>query len=207
MSPGYDRARVARALAGDRGELDVLVALLAPIVQVRVARALARRRDGRGRDLKQEAEDLRQEVFLALFADDGRWLRAWDETRGMSLVNWVGLVAERQVGAILRTGKRSPFTETATESEELDRARGADETFETALASRQAVARLVDELPQRLTPSGQRLFQHLVVDGRSVEETCAAEGLSQGAVYTWKSRFVRLCRELLGSEPAKGDAS
>ena len=87
LSPGYDRARVARALAGDRGELDVLVALLAPIVQVRVARALARRRDGRGRDLKQEAEDLRQEVFLALFADDGRWLRAWDETRGMSLVN------------------------------------------------------------------------------------------------------------------------
>src|SRR5687768_1618744 len=83
-----------------------------------VARGLARRMvKARGRDLRQEVEDLTQEVFVALFADDARALRLWDPARGASLANFVGLLAEREVASILRSGRRSPWTEDPTASD------------------------------------------------------------------------------------------
>src|SRR5579883_2724873 len=101
-----------RALAGDRAAARELVVLLSPVVHARVARKLFRSGLARkqGRELRQEIEDFVQEVFVALFADGGRPLRAWDPTRGLSLLNFVGLISEHQVDAILRSGRRSPWS-------------------------------------------------------------------------------------------------
>lgn len=52
--------------------------------------------------------------MVSLFTDQGRALRAWDPARGLSLENFVGFVAERQIASILRTAKRSPWTEDPT---------------------------------------------------------------------------------------------
>ena len=91
---------VRRALAGDQGTLTRLVAVLTPVIQARVARTLLAHRSplASGRDLRQEVEDQIQEVFLALFARDGRVLRSWLSERGLSLENFVGRVAERMSG-------------------------------------------------------------------------------------------------------------
>ena len=123
MSSDDKAVLVAHALSGDPAALTRLVALLTPVIQARVARTLLARRFrlAAGRDVRQEVEDLSQEVFLALFARGGRVLRAWEPERGLSLENFVGLVAERQVLSFLRSSRRNPWPEeTAFAEDELD---------------------------------------------------------------------------------------
>ncbi|MFP5285083.1 MAG: hypothetical protein ACLGI9_05030, partial [Thermoanaerobaculia bacterium] len=149
---------VHRALAGDQTALTRLVAGLTPVVQARVARTLqARRRLGSGRDVRQEVEDLSQEVFLSLFARDAHILRSWQAERGLSLENFVGLVAQRQVVSFLRSGKRNPWKEDPTEMEELDvpaPALGPEEIT----ASREQLSLLLERLREKLTPLGYQIF-------------------------------------------------
>ncbi|HLL52268.1 MAG TPA: hypothetical protein VK447_01895 [Myxococcaceae bacterium] len=187
---------VERALSRDREALRSLVEVLTPVVQSRVARALLRRATAAaGRSIRQEVEDLTQEVFAALFAENGRALRAWDPTRGLSLINFAGYVAERQVASILRTARRSPWTEDPTLAEEMDRPADAPD-LELRLASRQALLALLDRLRQELSPLGLSLFDQLFVQQRSVAEVCEGTGMSRDAVYAWQSRLGRLARKL-----------
>lgn len=191
-----ERALVEGVLAGDEAAVRRLVHALLPVVQARVARALVRRRAGTGRDVRQEVEDLAQEVFAALFADGGRVLRAWDPARGMSLANFCGLVAEREAISILRSGRRSPWTEAATELEELEKDMAAAPDVELRVSSREQLAMLLDRLRETLSTRGLELFHRLLVDEESVESVCASTGMSADAVYAWKSRLGKLVRKL-----------
>jgi DNA-directed RNA polymerase specialized sigma24 family protein len=209
-----DGALVERALAGDAQAMSALVDRLLHTVQTRVGLVLLRRPvQTKGRSLRSETEDLTQEVFASLFDGRGKVLRDWRPERGLSLRGFVGLVAERQAAAILRTGKRSPFTEDPTSAETLGALGGAGEqrsaTFER-LESRDLLEALVDGLAERLSVQGFRLFELLYVEERSVEETCALAGLSADAVYAWRSRIGRLARELrqelLSERPPEGSS-
>lgn len=198
------RAEWQLALLGDEGALARLVHRLTPVVQARVARKLllARDRTGGSRDVRQEVEDLTQEIFLTLFADDGKVLRDWDPARGLSLANFVGLVAERQTVSILRSGRRSPWRDDPTLAVEMERIASPIET-ETATASREVLCRLFDRLTEELSPLGRRLFDLLLVQETPVAEAMLTTGLSADAVYAWRSRLRRLARNLLTelSEP------
>jgi len=201
-----DQQLVAKALAGDAAAVRALVGALQPVVQARVARTLLRRSGAaRGREVRQELEDLVQEVYLSLFADDGRVLRAWDPARGLSLANFVGLVAERQAIAVLRSGRRSPWTEDPTEEEALDRERRDTGGPEVRVESRELLERLLDRLKAELSPKGLWLFTLLFVRERTVPEVRAETGMSDAAVYAWRSRLAKLSRrlaaELTVSEP------
>lgn len=195
------------ALLGDEDSLARLVHRLTPVVQARVARKLllCRDRSGGSRDVRQEVEDLTQEIFLILFADDGKVLRGWDPSRGLSLANFVGLVAERQTVSILRSGRRSPWRDDPTLSDEMERIASPVET-ETVAASREVVGRLFDRLTEELSPLGRRLFDLLLIQETPVAEAILATGLSADAVYAWRSRLRRLARNLLAelSEPPPG---
>lgn len=112
-------ALVRRALTGDQTALSRLVGALVPVINARVARTLTRRSLlVSGRDLRQEVEDQSQEVFLALFSRDAHILRSWQAERGLSLENFVGLVAERQMLSFLRSGRRKETT--AFDGNDLD---------------------------------------------------------------------------------------
>src|ERR1700742_4584307 len=113
MTPEDTASLTRRALDGDQAALASLVAVLTPVIQARVARTLLARRSFQsgGRSVRQEVEDLTQEVWVALFAREARVLRSWDAERGLSLPNFVGLVAERQVISFLRSGRRNPWKE------------------------------------------------------------------------------------------------
>lgn len=204
MDPEDSADLVKRALAGDQTALNRLVAGLTPVVQARVARTLLARRSrlGSGRDIRQEVEDLSQEVFLSLFARDGHILGSWQAERGLSLENFVGLVAERQVLSFLRSGKRNPWKEDPTEMEDLDfvnPARGPEE----AAASREQLSLLLERLRETLSPLGHQIFVLLFVREMSVPETMAASGLSADAVYAWRSRLRRLAQQLLAELSGK----
>jgi RNA polymerase sigma-70 factor, ECF subfamily len=190
---------VRRALAGDVTAIRPLVDELAPVVHARVARALLRSGTGRqqGRDLRQEIEDFSQEVFVALFDRDAKTLRGWDSARGLSLRNFVGLVAEHQVASILRSGKRNPWTEEPTVGPVLDGAVGAvADTPDERLHSRGVLEQVLERLRAELSPKGLHLFHLLIVEERDAEAVCAETGLSADAVYAWRSRLGKLVRRL-----------
>jgi RNA polymerase sigma factor (sigma-70 family) len=188
---------LAGALSGAPEIVRRFVDEMTPIVQARVVRGLLRRRGAAlGRDLRQEVADLTQEVFVSLFDDGGRALRAYRAERGLSLPNYIGLLAERQVASIMRSGRRSPFTEEPTIDDELHDAFGAGPALDTQLASRELLERLLDRLRASLTPKGLQLFRLLYVEERSVEEICTETAMRPDAVYAWRSRIGKLVRSL-----------
>jgi RNA polymerase sigma-70 factor (ECF subfamily) len=199
MDEGATRDEVGRALAGDERALSRLVQALTPVIQSRVARGLLLRRKGAsaGRDIRQEVEDLTQEIFLLLFAEGGKVLRSWQPERGLGLLNFVGLVAERQTASILRSGKRSPWKEDPTLPEELEQAapgRGPEEIT----ASREQLKLLLHRLTEELSPLGRHLFDLLFLRELPFEEVTRQTGMTPDAVYAWRSRLRRLAGRLLG---------
>ncbi|EYF00261.1 RNA polymerase sigma factor [Chondromyces apiculatus] len=191
---------VRQATAGDRRAVRALVEALTPVIQARVARVLLRAGGAaRGREVRQEVGDLVQQVFERLFADRGATLLQWDPARGMSLLNFVGLLAEREAVTVLRSRRKSPFTEDPMEREDLERGAGSGDRegeIERLVASREALSCLVRAMKARLSAQGLRMFTWLLVEERSVEEVCAVEGMSADAVYAWRSRLTRLAREI-----------
>ena len=195
---------VQRALAGDQTAQTQLVAELTPVVQARVAHTLLahRSRLGSGRDVRQEVEDRSQDVFLSLFTRDGHILRSWQAERGLSLENFVGLVAERQVVSFLRSGKRNPWKEDPSPAEDLDTTAPGHSPEEVA-ASREQLSLLLERLREELSPLGHQIFVLLFVREMSVPETMAASGLSADAVYAWRSRLRRVAQQLLAELSGK----
>ncbi|MCB9529014.1 MAG: sigma-70 family RNA polymerase sigma factor [bacterium] len=187
---------VERALGGDDAACRTLVDALTPVVQARVNAALDRRAAlGRGRRVRQEMLDLTQEVFVALFARDGRVLRRWDPERGATLQTFVGLVAEREVRAVLRSKRRSPWTEDPTRPDDFTTSTAAPPA-DGRMASKETLRAVLDRLRTRLSDRGLELFEALVVEGRPVEEVAAAHGMSREAIYTWRSRLRRTVAEI-----------
>jgi RNA polymerase sigma-70 factor (ECF subfamily) len=192
---GSPEAVVDRALARDADAVRALIDALTGVVQARVVRVLGRRAGTRGgRSARQEMEDMAQEVFVALFADDARALRSWDRARGLSLTNYVGLIAEHQVASILRSGRRSPWADEPTELDVL-----ADTVDDAALpeahvASREEFGALLERLRATLTPRGLQLFYALFVDDVAVPTLCERMAMTEDAVYAAKSRILKVVR-------------
>lgn len=187
---------LAGSLAGDPADRRALMSKLMPIVQARVARVLLRSRPASGVAARQELNDVMQEVFVALFEDDAHILRAWSAERGLSLANFVGLIAERQTISVLRSGKRCPFRETPSELDELDRALEPEASPEPSVLSRDFIQRLVERLRETLSPKGLDLFYRLFVDAESVEDVASSTGMSTDALYAWRSRLGKQVRAL-----------
>lgn len=196
MSHRGEAELVQDALSGSPDGTRRFVAHVLPVVHARIGRVLARRGRREGRDGRQETEDLGQEVFVALFEADARTLRAWDPARGMSLLNFVGLVAEREAASILRSGRRSPWTDSAQEQEVLERSIAPDRGAEARLLSRDLLLALADRLREKLSLRGLELFERLVVQEESIESVGAAYALSADAVYAWKSRLGKVARAI-----------
>lgn len=197
-----DPEELDRLLAGGQAELRWLVDWLTPVIQTRVVRLLSNQATG-CRSLRQELEDLTQEVFMSLFADRARVLRSWQPQRGASLRTFVSLVAERRVYSLLRSARSNPWTADPRPAHELaGRSREVDP--ERRAASRDELRWLLDRLCARLTPLGRRMFEYLFVDERSLEEIGRETGLSQEAIYAWRSRLRRLAVRLdRGLEPRR----
>ncbi|WP_428263788.1 RNA polymerase sigma factor [Haliangium sp.] len=192
-----ERDLIDRAIRGDTEAARALVDRLTPVVQARVVRALRRRAgDARGRNIQQEVEDMVQEVFLSLFDHAGKALRRWEPDKGLSLENFVGLVAERQVASIMRSGRRSPWKEDPTEGETLSSVTTSSRPADAQVASRELLEMLLDRLREELSPRGLQLFYALLVHERSVTDVCAETGLSRDAVYQWRSRLGKLVKRL-----------
>lgn len=188
--------KLEQALGGDALLLSAVIERITPVIQVRVARAIFRRRSTANRPhLRQEVEDLIQDVLVALFANNAKVLRNWDPERGLSLVNYVGLVAERLVSSILQSGKKTwPAELVATEV--LDRPT-TDRDPEQRAEARQALRQVLQLLKQDLSPQGFEMFKLLFVKELSVSEVRRKTGMSDDAIYAWRSRLRQRTRGMM----------
>jgi RNA polymerase sigma-70 factor (ECF subfamily) len=198
MAEAFTRDGIRSALAGDKLALRALVDGLTPIIQARTARVLLRT-GGRGRrgDIRQEVEDLAQEVFERLFDQGGKTLLTWDHERGLTLLQYVGMISEREVISILRSKRRSPYTERPTEEGQLEESAHHDDAFEAQLLTRQMATALFARLRTTLSPLGFRVFELLFCHEHSPEAVGRELGMTADAVYAWRSRIRKTARQLV----------
>jgi RNA polymerase sigma factor (sigma-70 family) len=189
--PELIRQTLSGAQAGQaaRAAARTLTEALYPVVQARVARVLWRARRSADRSVQQEVADMTQDVFRALFDGGGRALQAWDPARGLSLPNFVGLLAERHAIAALRSDRRNPWTEEPTVDSAFDRYEAQAANPEPVVRSRELLELLLDKLRLAVSPLGLHMFHLLYVEERSVDEAAAATSMSPDAVYAWRSRL------------------
>jgi RNA polymerase sigma factor (sigma-70 family) len=192
---------LAAALARDAGALLELARLLTPPIQVRVARALVRRAGARARasDLRSELDDMTQEVFVRLFAHDARALRAWDPARGLSLVNFVGMVADREVSNVFHSGRRTPWSDRLELREDMEGE--APMTVQVGDERRQIYKDLLVKVCRRLeawlSPRGRELFDVVYLEERPLGEVAERFNMQPSAIYAWRNRVGKRARELL----------
>jgi RNA polymerase sigma-70 factor (ECF subfamily) len=189
---------VEATLAGDRAASRRLAEELLPVVQAVVARCLIRCCIPSRANAHQEVKDLVQQVFVALFENDARALRQWEPARGRSLRSFVGLIAEREVYSVLRSRARSPFTEEPTDWDaDGEPPPGRERPGPEATAiTREFIAALLERVRQRLGARGVHLFYLVVVEERPADEIVAITGITEEALYAWRSRFRKLARAL-----------
>ena len=174
-----------------------LVHRLTPVIQARIARCLIRSRAGVRRNTRQEVADLAQDVFRVLFEHDGRTLRRWRPDGGLSLENFGGLVAQRYALSVLRSRRRSPWTEDPTEDMERLVPEGGGP--EDVVATQQILGKVVADLQAELSPKGLALFELLFLDEADVADVCEQMNMSRDAVYAWRSRLGKVVRAKVGA--------
>lgn len=185
-----DRDLIRDALEGQVAATRRLVERLRPIVQTEIGHLLLRCAPAHGRSARQEIEDLVQEVFTRLWADQGKLLRQWAPERGRSLDSWVRLVAKSRALDLLRSRRRTPWADEPTEDAELDRLPGTESTTGKVIA-RDALARLQARLQDKLTARDWLLFLAVIVEETPVKQVAEQTGMSPDAIYQWRSRFSR----------------
>jgi RNA polymerase sigma factor (sigma-70 family) len=190
-----DLALINAALSRDPKACRTLITQLAPVVRQRVAKMLLQSAARSGRaPTPADIDDLAHDVFVVLFDREGRVLKAWDPQRGMSLRNFVGLVAQREAAAILRSGRRSAWAEDPTQD---DVQLGVEvHTPERQAAAREELGLVLERLRDRLSPRGLLLFEALFSDQQSVEQVCQHFEMTPNAVYSFRNRLQSLVAEI-----------
>jgi RNA polymerase sigma factor (sigma-70 family) len=208
MSQETDVELVRRAIDGQPAARHTLVLRLSPVVQRRVCRPLASSGAASGRRVQRsEVLDLTQQVLLLLFDRDSRVLRSWDPERGLSLANFVGLIAEREAKAMLRSGRRSAWAEKPTSDDDLSAFSVDEPALEDHVVSRQELQKLWHRLEEELSPRSLELFHALLIEQLSIEEIAERFNMSPNALYTFRSRLrqqVQTIRQQLTATPDPG---
>jgi DNA-directed RNA polymerase specialized sigma24 family protein len=197
VSQDADLELVRRAVDGQPAARHALVLRLSPIVQRRVCRPLASSHAARQRRAERsEVLDLTQQVLLLLFDRDSRVLRSWDPERGLSLANFVGLVAEREAKAILRSGRRSAWAEKPTSEDDVSAFAVDERALEDQVVSREELQKIWHRLEEQLSPRGIELFHALLIEQLAIEEIAERFNMSCNALYTFRSRLRQQVQEI-----------
>ncbi len=203
------RELLAAALAGRPDKIRELIDSLMPVVVVRVRRVLARN-PARVPCLNQDVDEVVQETFLVLFAKDSRLLRNYDAERGMSVANYVGQIAEREAGRVIRArsaDKRRGETLVAPDDLKMAHAPDGGEGSEEQLVRQERARELLARLRERLTPESFLVFELMYVRLLPAPEVAAMLGCEVQAVYTRKSRIRTTLRKVVEEfEQETGDA-
>ena len=188
-----DAAELRLAIEGDAEATRRLIKTLLPAVRGCVRARLQSVQ--RGDDIGRAVEDLCQEVFLQIFAQDAAVLRRWMPDKGLSLSGFVALVADRLTISELR--RRRPTDGARAWEDELGACADPCRSPEDWLHSQQCLSLLRAALLERLSPLGQRMFELLFVQELAVDEIAQRLDMGADAVYAWRSRLRKRATEIL----------
>jgi RNA polymerase sigma-70 factor (ECF subfamily) len=198
MTHTDDARLVERALRNETGAVTSLLRRITPVIHVRVGRALLADPYGSPkRNLREETEDLTQDVLVLLFERDARVLRRWDPAKGLSLRNFVGIVAQRHAGAVLGARRRNPWYAEPVEPQAVERALVDEGGVEASLAAKEAWQAAMAAVAEDQTDRGRRLAEMIFRDGLTNEEIQDRTAMSSAAVYKWRSRLTQAFRRHL----------
>ena len=175
-SEASDAALIAACIAGDQ---EAFVLRFQSLVTWVVRRAMG------GHPQEDAVEDLRQEVFLALFQDACRALRGWRPDGGCRPASWVGMIARQTALKVLAKAPRpsSPMT--------------SDIPVETSSApDPEEISRLGDALA-RLPPREALCLRLWVEQGLPAGQVADVLGVSRQTAYQMKDRALSALRMAL----------
>lgn len=197
-----DHALLAGCLDGHRAALAAFVERFARLVHHSVAGTLRR---ARGEVDRARVEDLCQDVFVALLADDCRRLRLYRGDRGCSPASWIRVIAVRTTLNRLRRdrpttsldGERAPRpADPGPDPLDVMLARADRDRFDALVA-----------LAAELSASDRLLLEMYYLRGMKAPAIAAALQVERGVVYVRKNRLLGRLRKaaqaagMMESEP------
>jgi DNA-directed RNA polymerase specialized sigma24 family protein len=185
-----DKRLVDSAIAGDRRASDELVERLIPVLARRVRHVLRRR--GRSGEEHGLEKDLVQDTLIRLFSNGGRVLGQWHPDKGAGLETWSGFIVDSVVLSFLRSGRRGAWRELPVETDREDVPDESTPELEARTLDRAFLGKLLHRLTDVLPPAKLSLFYALYVEERDADEVAAELGMSMNALYTARSRLIRL---------------
>lgn len=191
MNRDWTPEDIARALEGDEVLAARLESDLTPVIQARVARKLY----NRPTSASTAIEDYVQQVWESLLDHRAKVLRDWDPGRGLSLRNYVGLVAERLTISLLRSGRWTGWRENATLLDDPER-NSKEPSPEEVTAGRDELRWILERFQEKLDPLDWHLFDLLFVQELPVLEVAERTKMTRWAVYQRRWRIRRLAREV-----------
>ena len=90
-----------------------------------------------------------------------------------------------------RSRSCNPFNADPTIDEELEHGQEPEPAFDTALAQRDLMVKVVARVQAKLSPLGLSLFTALIIEEREIEEVMMEESMSRDALYAWRSRLLK----------------
>lgn len=191
-----EAALLAAALSGSAEHRRALVRYLNPVIHVRAAAHVARRRRSGMGGSRSDVDDLVQEVWAVLLRDGQAALRRWEPSRGASLTTFVGLCASRAIVSYDRGGARRGAREICVEASRLDHIEGA-RRHDDRVADIDLVSKVLNKLRSRLSERGEHALDAMFVEGLSVAEAEPRTGMTKSALYTWRREIKLEARKVL----------
>lgn len=148
--------------------------------------------------IKEELEEVQQDVFVQLFDDDCRRLRQYKEGGGRNLAGWVILIANRTALNHLRI--KDPHA--VVSRQYLMLFEDVREEFDVRqefnrLEARQKLMKVIEAV-KLLPPLEKKVFTLHYLEDRSLTEIAATMNREIGNIYTIKSRAVKRLKEFVG---------
>ena len=184
-----EKTLIAGCLHGDKAAWDGFVLQYSGLIYHTIRKTAAFHRAETPQDF---ADDLFQEIFLALVKDEFLQLRKFRGDRDCTLASWLRMIAARRTIDQLRKLSRP-----ANSAEELLYNQITEESDSDTIDDQlQELNKALSELPSR----DRILIDLCFRQNLPVQDVAAILHLSVGAVYTQKSRILAKLREAL-----KGD--
>jgi RNA polymerase sigma factor (sigma-70 family) len=183
---------------GDPASAGRLFTTYAPTVRAAIARFLAMRARAR-MDL---VDDLTQEVFVALWRDDGRRLKSFQGRDGCSFAGWLRVVAVRTAIDALRRDRRTLSLDDDTPAmTELRRTLVSAAPDPESIAHGSETADRLARAVAALGPKDRLLVELHLLRGTPLPVVADTLGVTANAAYVRKSRVLERLRRSL-EEPA-----
>lgn len=173
-----------------------LVDKLRPFIEGQIRRRMRRHAVTRNHIRREDVEDLVQEVFAVLFADNGRALVEHDP-RAMDLSDWVCLIADRLTCSTLRSPRRNPGMLEPVDEKTLERYLEPVEppTFQHHMQH-------ANEVWNRAGPRLRTVLAKLL-DGQKIADIPCSTGMSPDAVHQACSRLRKLAQSVTTSDKSR----